>query len=164
MSEKEMFLNSYEREFGITLAFLNAYPKEKLLFRPHPTLQSAQDLAWSFPEEDRVLVGGALDGDVVFKQNSIPETIDAIIAIYEQNHRQLVQRINTISDDAFNEMIIFGSGSDRTTAMRRGDVLWLALTDCAHHRGQFSVYIRMTGGNVPPLYESYQASAHTSSS
>lgn len=154
MTEKEMFLNSYEREFAITLAFLDAFPSGNFDFRPRPDLQSALDLAWSFAQEERVLIEGALEGDVVFKRNPAPDTFEPIRSQYCANHQSLTQRIKALSDGAFNEMVTFGSGMADAKQMRRGDVLWLAVMDAAHHRGQFSVYIRMTGGKVPPLYES----------
>ncbi len=153
MTEKEMFLNSYEREFEITLKFLKAYPMEKLDFRPYPNAQSAKELAWSFAEEERALISGSLGGDIVFKQDIVPETFDDIKTIYERNHHLFAEKIGNLSDDAFNEMVTFGADSDNAVApMRRGDVLWLALMDGAHHRGQFSVYIRMVGGKTPPSY------------
>lgn len=152
MTEKEMFLNSYEREFEITLTFLKAYPMEKLDFRPYPHAQSARELAWSFAEEERALISGSLGGDIVFKQGTIPETFDDIKTVYEKNHHLFAEKISNLSDDAFNEMVTFGSDSDNAAPMRRGDVLWLTLMDGAHHRGQFSVYIRMAGGKTPALY------------
>ncbi|MDP3778456.1 MAG: DinB family protein [bacterium] len=152
MTEKEMFLNSYEREFGITLAFLDAMPAGSLDFRPYPNLQSAQELAWSFAQEERVFIEGALDGDVVFKRNPAPDTFEEIRSQYHMNHKKFAERINALPDGAFNEMVTFGSGMAGAKRMRRGDVLWLAVMDAVHHRGQFSVYIRMTGGKVPPLY------------
>lgn len=152
MTEKEMFLNSYEQEFGITLQFLKAYPTEKLDFCPYPHAQSAKELAWGFAEEERALISGALGGDIVFKQDAIPETFDDIKTAYEKNHHLFAEKIGNLSDDAFNEMVTFGSDSDNAAPMRRGDVLWLALMDAAHHRGQFSVYIRMAGGKTLAVY------------
>jgi uncharacterized damage-inducible protein DinB len=32
------------------------------------------------------------------------------------------------------------------------DILWFMLMDSIHHRGQLSVYVRMTGGKVPSIY------------
>jgi uncharacterized damage-inducible protein DinB len=122
-------------------------------FRPYPHAQSAKELAWSFVHEDRVLILGALEGDIVSKQDPIPETFDDIKTTYESNHRAFAEKVGNLSEDAFNEMITFGSGSDSASPMRRGDILWLAIIDAAHHRGQFSVYIRIVGGKTPPLYE-----------
>jgi uncharacterized damage-inducible protein DinB len=31
-------------------------------------------------------------------------------------------------------------------------VAWMILSDQIHHRGQFSVYLRMAGGKVPSIY------------
>ena len=154
MNEKEMFLNSYEREYDITLKFLEAFPADSADFRPNPHLQSARELAWIFPEEERVLVSGALDGDVVFKENPPPETLARIKEIYEDSHRLLGTRIKELPEEEFNEMITFGSGADNAVSMRRGDALWLAIMDAVHHRGQFSVYIKMAGGKVPSVYGS----------
>ena len=124
MNEKEMFLNSYEREFDITLKFLEAFPADNLDFRPNSHLQSALELAWIFPEEERMFVSGALDGDVVFKKNPSPETLDEIKEAYKTNHRALAARIKGLPEEDFNEMITFGSGADNAVPMRRGDALW----------------------------------------
>lgn len=35
---------------------------------------------------------------------------------------------------------------------RKADVLWMMMMDAVHHRGQFSVYLRMAGGKVPSIY------------
>ena len=153
MTEKEMFLNSYEKEFQTTLRFLKAYPEGSLNFRPNPHLQSAQELAWSFVQEDQALVSGALEGSIVPKTDPAPDSFSEIQAAYESGHKYLALRIKEFSDDALNEMITFRSDGDKDLSMRRGDALWLGVMDAAHHRGQFSVYIRMVGGKVPALYE-----------
>lgn len=36
--------------------------------------------------------------------------------------------------------------------VRRGDLLQMMVMDNVHHRGQFSVYLRMAGGKVPSIY------------
>jgi uncharacterized damage-inducible protein DinB len=33
-----------------------------------------------------------------------------------------------------------------------GEALWLELLDHIHHRGQFSVYLRLVGAKVPSIY------------
>lgn len=32
------------------------------------------------------------------------------------------------------------------------DIFWMMVMDMVHHRGQFSVYLRMAGGKVPSIY------------
>jgi uncharacterized damage-inducible protein DinB len=36
--------------------------------------------------------------------------------------------------------------------VRRADMLWTMLSDSIHHRGQFSVYLRLVGARVPSIY------------
>ena len=153
MTEKEMFLNSFDKEFETTMRVLNAYPEDKLNFRPHPQSRSALELAWNFEEEERLIVGGTLMGDVVFKPNPVLDTLDEVKREYERTHRDLSAKLQELPDAAFNEMITFGSGTEGAIPMRRGDALWLAVMDAVHHRGQFSVYIHMVGGEVPSIYE-----------
>jgi uncharacterized damage-inducible protein DinB len=46
----------------------------------------------------------------------------------------------------------FVTGPKQMSDLRRLDVLWFLLNDHIHHRGQFSVYLRMAGGQVPSIY------------
>jgi uncharacterized damage-inducible protein DinB len=43
-------------------------------------------------------------------------------------------------------------GPGKMGDLRKVDVLWSTLQDQIHHRGQFSVYLRMAGGKVPSIY------------
>ena len=152
MNEKEMFLDSYEREYEITLKFLNAFPAEQFDFHPQPDLQSALEIAWSFPEEERILISAALDNSAVFKKNPPPGTFDEVKTAYQANHHMFVTRIKELADTSLSEIITFTPDPDHASSMQRADALWLMLMDGAHHRGQFSVYIRMVGAKVPSLY------------
>ena len=48
MSEKQAFLDAWDRESATTLKVLRAYPGNKEDLKPHPTCRSAKDLAWTF--------------------------------------------------------------------------------------------------------------------
>src|SRR5688500_18234862 len=47
-SERQKFLDAYEREHAITMKVLRAYPPEKSELQPHPKCKPARDLAWIF--------------------------------------------------------------------------------------------------------------------
>ena len=54
---------------------------------------------------------------------------------------------------AMNEKEVFLNRlNQETQTVRRADILWLTLHDMIHHRGQFSIYLRMAGGKVPSIY------------
>ncbi|MGH7568455.1 MAG: DinB family protein [Gemmatimonadales bacterium] len=57
------------------------------------------------------------------------------------------------ADDAYlNTTVKFFTGPKQMGDVRRLDFLWFLLMDMVHHRGQFSVYLRMAGGQVPSIH------------
>jgi len=60
--------------------------------------------------------------------------------------------VRKVDDAHLNTTVKFITGPKRMSDLRRLDVLWLLLNDMIHHRGQFSVYLRMAGGKVPAIY------------
>ncbi|NIP58360.1 MAG: hypothetical protein GWM92_04890 [Gemmatimonadetes bacterium] len=46
----------------------------------------------------------------------------------------------------------FFTGPGTTGEIPRIDWLWFLLNDQIHHRGQFSIYLRMADGQVPSIY------------
>ncbi|MBI1806250.1 MAG: hypothetical protein HYR76_04260, partial [Ignavibacteria bacterium] len=94
MSEKEMFVQTWEREFQTTLKLLKQYPANKLDLKPAEKSRSAKDLAWVFAQEESVLIAGAINGKIDFgNMPQAPNSLQEIITKYEQNHRQNVEKI-----------------------------------------------------------------------
>ena len=153
MTEKEMFLGMFEREYGITLKVLKAYPAAKADFKPHERSKSGKDLAWVFVIEQQVVVAGALAGAIDFsKMTPAPATMQDVIAAYEKTHPQMVAKLKQTSEAALNQTVKFPVGPKQMADLRVLDVLWGMLHDEIHHRGQLSVYVRLAGGKVPSIY------------
>ncbi|OLC11236.1 MAG: hypothetical protein AUH41_01155 [Gemmatimonadetes bacterium 13_1_40CM_66_11] len=57
-----------------------------------------------------------------------------------------------VEESQFNTPVKFKTGPKQVSDLRRLDVLWFMLNDQIHHRGQLSVYLRMTGAKVPSIY------------
>jgi uncharacterized damage-inducible protein DinB len=148
MTEKEMYLSVNEREFKTTVRVLQALPADKLDFKPHERSRTAGHLAWGFTSEDQI-IAMALDGNIDFTQlhQNQPATLAEVIAGYEASHAQTVARVQAASEEDLNKMVSFAGQS-----MRVIDVLWFIQMDAIHHRGQFSVYLRLAGGKVPSIY------------
>lgn len=153
MSEKEQFLGTWEKEFPTTLKVLRAYPGAKQDLKPHERSKSAKELAWTFVVEEQVCEG-ALKGEIDFQNLSPPPpaTIADAIASYETSHREIVSKVKNASDADLNKTVKFFIGPKQMGDVRRMDVLWMMLMDSVHHRGQFSVYLRLAGGKVPSIY------------
>lgn len=153
MSEREIFIKRWEREFATTLKVLKAYPSSKSELQPHPKCASARELAWRIASEEPLFVNGSLTGTFDFMgMPKCPATLEEVIASYEKNHGQLVEKLRRSTDADFEKLVKFFTGPKTMADVRSGDTLWIMLNDSIHHRGQFSVYLRMADGRVPSIY------------
>ncbi len=153
MSEKEMFINAWEREFQTTLKVLKAYPAHKYDLKPSEKSRTAKDLAWVFAGEEGALIDGACQGQIDFtKIPAPPATFGEVITSYEHNHMKNVEKVKALSDSDWNSSMPMMVAPKQMGQMRRGDILWMALMDNVHHRGQLSVYMRLAGAKVPSIY------------
>ena len=153
MTEKEMFEQTWEKEFETTLKVLNAYPGNKMDFKPHERSMSAKELAWQFVQQ-QMAIEQTLDGTMTMPPNSppVPDKWEEILATYQKLHPNLVKKLQkTPEADLFKNMpMMLGPGN--MGEMPKLQFLWLMLSDLIHHRGQCSVYLRMAGGKVPSIY------------
>jgi uncharacterized damage-inducible protein DinB len=152
MSEKQQFLTQLEKELSTTMRVLKAYPAARADLKPHAKCKAAKDLAWMFVTEQKASEQ-ALDGAIEFgKMAKAPETLPEVIAAYEKSSKAFVDRIRKTPDDELNKTVKFFVAPKQMGDLRRMDVLWYMLMDSVHHRGQFSIYLRMADGKVPSIY------------
>jgi uncharacterized damage-inducible protein DinB len=157
MSEKERFLETYEREHATTMRVLRAFPPEKADLRPHPKCKTARELAWVFVSERRL--GAHLMNDSVMelmKQGTAPppppdnwgDLLDAL----ERAHQEYGEQLRGMSEEELNKTSTFFVGPKTPGPQPRMQLNWMLLHDQIHHRGQFSIYLRMADGRVPSIY------------
>lgn len=154
MSEKQKFQEAWDKEAATTLKVLRAYPEAKTDLRPHPSSRSAKDLAWAFVF-DGVAGSQAVQGEMKFPPPGMPEkpsSWKAMINEVEKALKVMSDRVRKVDDAQLNTTVKFVTGPKQMSDLRRMDVLWFLLNDTIHHRGQFSVYLRMAGGKVPAIY------------
>jgi len=154
MSEKQAFLDAWTREGATTLKVLRAFPEGRTDLKPHPTCRSAKDLAWTFVFEG---IGGsqAVQGEMKFPPPNMPpmpSTWQGMIGEVEKALKVMTDKVRQVDDHQLNTTVKFVTGPKQMSDLRRLDVLWFLLNDHIHHRGQFSVYLRMAGGKVPAIY------------
>ena len=152
-TEKDMFLQTFERECQTTLKLLKAYPPGKGDYKPHEKSRSAKELAWTFVMEQGI-ADMALKGKIDFSQPSPkpPTNYADTIPTFQNACRETSARVSKASEESLNKMIQFPIGPGKMGDFRVIDVLWTSLMDQVHHRGQFSVYLRLAGGKVPSIY------------
>jgi uncharacterized damage-inducible protein DinB len=152
MTEKEMFLSSWKREYETLVRVLKAFPEDKLDMKPSERSRSARELAWTFASE-QVLLESALKGKVDFsKIPPTPATYDEIFVALEANRKRLVRKVQRLTSKQWNLKIPWMVAPGKVTKVRVADIAWVLLMDLVHHRGQFSVYLRLAGAKVPSIY------------
>jgi uncharacterized damage-inducible protein DinB len=153
MSEKDAFLKVWEREHACTARVLAAYPQDKASLKPAAKSKSAIDLAWMFVMEQSVLISGVIAGQFNFGGfPSAPATFAEVIARFEADYPALVEKVKAMSDADWKDTVMFMVGPKTPGAVPKGDILWMAIHDMIHHRGQFSVYLRLADAKVPSIY------------
>ena len=156
MSAKETFLQNYDREHETTMRVLRAYPPDQLDLKPSPRSNSARDVAWIFVLER--YLGAKVWNDEFSKgfaggaPPKPPEQWEDLLAALEKAHAEFRAVVASATDEQLNEKVHFFTAPKTMGEITRLDWIWFLLHDQIHHRGQFSVYLRMAGGNVPSIY------------
>jgi uncharacterized damage-inducible protein DinB len=156
MTPKEDFLAVYEREHATTLKVLKAYPADKADLRPHPRCKTAKELAWIFVVERGL--GTMVFNDAFAKGMPSgstpppPATLGEAIAAYEKAHRDFRALVQNTPDDQLTQHVKFFTAPKTLGDVTRLEFLWFLLCDEIHHRGQFSIYLRMADAKVPSIY------------
>jgi uncharacterized damage-inducible protein DinB len=153
VTEKDMFLQTFQRECQTTLKLLKAYPENKPDYKPHEKSRTAKELAWNFVLEQG-MADAALRGQIDFSKPMPPppSTYAEVIAAFEKACGETTAKVSKASEEDLNRTVQFPIGPGKMGDLRRMDVIWTSLMDQVHHRGQLSVYTRLAGGKVPSIY------------
>jgi len=143
------YLSLRRREFETTLRVLQAYPEDKTQNKPAEKSKTAAELAMTLVNEERViaaLIDSAAASPSAWSTER-PSSMSAIVGLWQQAASRNDTSLARLSRDAFEKSVDFYG-----RPMSLGDALWLELLDHIHHRGQFSVYLRIAGARVPSIY------------
>ena len=154
-SPKQQFLDTYEQEHQRTMRVLRAYPKDKVELQPHPKCKTARELAWMFVIEQGAMEKALTTGFDFSKPPSFPpapDSLDAVLSAFEQSQQKVAGLVRGLRDEEMFTPVKFFAGPGKIEDMPRIQVLWTFLCDQIHHRGQFSIYLRMADGKVPSIY------------
>jgi uncharacterized damage-inducible protein DinB len=154
---KQQFLDVYDQELATTMRVLLAYPEDKLDLRPHPKLKTARELASVFVTMPGL--GTRVWNDEFAKgvpsgvaPPPPPDNWKDLLAALKKAHKDFRGLIESASDATLLEKVHVLTAPKTLSEISRINWLWFLLHDQIHHRGQFSVYLRMAGGKVPSIY------------
>jgi uncharacterized damage-inducible protein DinB len=154
-SPKQQLLDAFDREHATTLRVLRAYPSNKLALQPHAKCKTARELAWVFVTEQgmaEMALTTGLDWSKPMSPPKAPESMAEIIAALEASHARVANLVRGMRDDQLAETVAFPVAPKTLGQVPRLQFLWMLLCDQIHHRGQFSIYLRMADGKLPSIY------------
>jgi uncharacterized damage-inducible protein DinB len=154
MTARQRYINAYRQEHATTLRVLKAYPHDRPELRPHERAKSARELAWTFVVEQtmcRTALTTGFDWSVPVSLEAAPATLADVVAAFEAGRDELVTAL-LARDEDLTGVVAFPTAPRTIGDVPLVQLLWWMLCDHIHHRGQFSVYLRMAGGKVPSIY------------
>ena len=155
-SPKEQFLSTYEREHQTTMKVLRAYPADQADLQPHPKCRTAKELAWIFVLECglglRVMRDELARGPSGGTPPAPPSRFEDVLNALEKAYKEFGDLIRSYSDEQMQEEVTFMVAPKTPGKYTRLQFAWFLLHDQIHHRGQFSIYLRMADAKVPSIY------------
>jgi uncharacterized damage-inducible protein DinB len=154
-SPKQQFLDAYDRELATTMRVLRSYPESRLDLQPHEKCKNARDLAWVFVAErglaEMVLTNKFPEG-MQGEMPQPPESWDDLLRALESASAGYRALVEALPEERMGGTVPFFTGPKTIGEIPLMDFLWMMLNDEIHHRGQFSIYLRMADGRVPSIY------------
>ena len=160
MSLAQMLLPEFDNEMKTTRRLLERVPEEKMGWQPHAKSMSLGRLA-SHLAELTSLGASVLTTefrDVAPTGAPPPKRLDSrsrqeVLDLFDANVIKSREAIAQAEDAAFTQPWTLRAGDHVVFTMPRiGAIRTMLLSHTIHHRGQLSVYLRLTDTPVPSIY------------
>ena len=146
MDERALFTTFWEKESKTTRNVIARIP-EGSDYRPDPKSRTAGEIAWQIACEEKMLIDALESGRAEWKPAAAPPTMKELVAIYEKQSADIVQRMRALPTTRWYGTLEFFGGHRPAAPMA-----WSFLFDIVHHRGQITTYLRPMGSTVPQIY------------
>ena len=158
LSNREFFIQRWEQEYPAFVRVFKALPAGALDYRPHPRSRSARELVALLLSAQKSCIElcksrKSMYSGLRWQEPGSFGSRDEMIDIYEGDHDRLASQLHALDDGGWNHQAWLLQDSEEILLKDTvGGLLWIALFDIIHHRGQLSTYIRPMGGKVPSIY------------
>jgi uncharacterized damage-inducible protein DinB len=152
MTKNEHCIACRKGEFPAFVRVLKALPQNRLDYRPDPKARTAAELAWVMATEEAALLSLLETGQVEWKDEKPPSSVDEIVSAYERNATAVTERLEKLDAAGWEKKGKFLMGGETAWETTIDGFVWGFLFDAVHHRGQLSTYLRPMGGKVPSIY------------
>ena len=154
----DALLPEFDREMGLTRKVLDRVPDGQFDWRPHPTSVTLGRLAEHLAEmplwASTTMTQSALDMTTPRPPDyQRPATRAAVLAMFDTNLKNGRANLAGKTDGEFMAPWTLKAGGKEVFTMPKVAVMRnFVLNHMVHHRGQFSVYLRMLGVKIPSIY------------
>lgn len=156
----ESLLPEFDQEMDATRRVLERVPADKLGWGPHEKSMTLGRLATHLAELpgwcEVMLNESEFDIAPPGGQQYTPKAADStadILALFDDNRKKAREMLAAMSDgDLMRPWTLKRGGEDLFTAPRIGVFRRNLLNHVIHHRGQLTVYLRLTGVPVPQTF------------
>ena len=143
------YRNERRREYQTTLRVLQAYPEDQRHLKPAEKSRSAAELVRTFVIEERVLTSLINNGvaDPSLWTIDMPGSMTQSVELWQDTVATNDRLLANLSSEGWERVVNFYGRQ-----IPLAQACWFELFDHIHHRGQFSVYLRLAGARVPSIY------------
>ncbi len=158
LNNREFFIQRWGQEYFAFVRVFKALPPKRLDYRPHPRSRSAGELVALLVSAQQSCIQlctsrKSFYSGLRWQEPASFGNLDQMISTYEHDHSSLAIQLHSLDDNGWNHQAWLIQGTEEILLKDTvGGLLWIALFDTVHHRGQLSTYIRPMGGNVPSIY------------
>lgn len=156
MTIAENFLHEFEHEAKTTRRFLEQLPPDKLGWKPHEKSMSAGQLALHIASAPGHIIEMALKDEHTpefNRPNPEAKSVDEILAAHDASVKAVKEKLPTLTDARMGQpWRMMKDGAPVLEFPRAAMIRNILLNHLYHHRGQFGVYLRLTGAKVPSAY------------
>jgi uncharacterized damage-inducible protein DinB len=159
MAIKDALLPEFDHEMGTTRRLLERMPEADFSWKPHEKSMSLGHLAGHIVNIPHWC--GAIFNFTVFDvtmagEDARPRAPESVAALLAEFDRKVLEARASLAARSDAEMMVpwtFKKGDHEVFTMPRASVVRsFILNHLIHHRGQFSVYLRMRNVPLPSIY------------
>lgn len=154
----DALLPEFDREMGLTRKLLDRVPDGQFDWKPHPTSVTLGRLAEHLAEMPLWTAMTMTQSELEMTTRRPPDyqspaTRAAVLAMFETNLKNGRANLAGKTDGEFMAPWTLKAGGKEVFTMPKVAVMRnFVLNHMVHHRGQFSVYLRMLGVKIPSIY------------
>ncbi len=156
MGAIDPILEELARETDTTRRVLERIPTERLSWKPHEKSKSLGELAWhiaTLPPRAAIMAQGEEGDPTAVRPAPRPATTAELLEGLERGFLEARAGLEKLDDEALARRFVMRIQERKLFAGPKITFLrTVMLNHLYHHRGQLSVYLRLLGIAVPPIY------------